>query len=320
MLKFKADIKTLFIALLYFVSIGIIWYNFENLSIWLRIVGIGYLCFLSFLCTVMIHNVVHTPIFKSKSANKFFQIILSMTYGHPVSAFVVAHNLSHHQHNGTDQDIVRPDKARFSWNLLNQLFFFFLTTFGVLKSEWFVIKKMWKLKRYRWILQFLLEFAAVGLITILPLFLNWKTTLLTIWLPHFWAQWAIMGVNYWQHDGCDLEHEYNHSRNFTSKLSNSFLFNNGYHGLHHNQPNLHWSLLPDVHEKEFKKHLHPNLDQGSLIKYLWSTFVWPGKRLDYLGNPVPINQPREDNYSWINSKRISENEKDLGAESNYKEV
>ena len=31
---------------------------------------------------------------------------------------------------------------------------------------------------------------------------------------------------------------------------NWFTFNNGYHGIHHMKPGLHWSLAPEVHAKE----------------------------------------------------------------------
>ena len=56
------------------------------------------------------------------------KLIGCMTYGYPVSPFVIGHNLSHHQHTGKDQDIARTDKLRFRWNFLNQALFFFITS------------------------------------------------------------------------------------------------------------------------------------------------------------------------------------------------
>ena len=36
----------------------------------------------------------------------------------------------------------------------------------------------------------------------------------------------------------------NHARNFTGPLLNFLALNNGYHGMHHEEPGMRWSLLP----------------------------------------------------------------------------
>ncbi len=56
------------------------------------------------------------------------------------------------------------------------------------------------------------------------------TFLVFVMLPHQYAAWGIMGINFVQHDGCDGEHPYNHSRNFKGAVVNWFTFNNGFHG------------------------------------------------------------------------------------------
>ena len=315
-LKYKADRITVLTVLLYFIGTGLTWYWFDHINLVAKIGAVALLCVLSFMCAIIVHNTIHVPIFGHKSSNKIFQIILSMTYGHSVSAFVIGHNLSHHQHTGEAQDIARTDKLRFRWNFLNQLFFFFVTSNGIMKSEILWVKKMWQEGREKWVLQYALELSIVTTIKIALLVFNWKVTLITIWLPHLWAQWGIVGTNYWQHDGCDTSHPYNHSRNFTNRVLNFISFNNGFHGLHHNQPTLHWSLLPDVYESEFKQHLHPNLNQNSLLKYLWSACGWPGKRLDYLGKHIsPSETITKDSLEWVNKKRYNGNEEHIGAEA-----
>ena len=105
-------------------------------------------------------------------------------------------------------------------------------------------------------------------------------------LPHQYAAWGIITMNLLQHDGCDENSEYNHSRNFVGKLVNWWTYNNGYHTIHHMEPGLHWSLLPAEHAKRVAPFIHPNLDQPSLLAYLWRTFVWPGKRMTYDGKPA----------------------------------
>ena len=107
-----------------------------------------------------------------------------------------------------------------------------------------------------------------------------------------------MGINFVQHEGVQPGHQYNHSRNFTGKVINWFAFNNGYHGIHHDHPGLHWSLLPEVHAKEIAPFIDPRLDQRSLLVYCFKAYIFPGKRLNFDGTPVVLGPPREDE-PWI---------------------
>ena len=101
-------------------------------------------------------------------------------------------------------------------------------------------------------------------------------------------------------------------RNFSGKWLNWLIFNNGYHGAHHNKPNLHWSLLPEYHDKYMRPNLHPNLDRDSLLKYLIEAHIYPGKRLDYLGNPVVL-PPKTKEKDWVNAVKVEQHEEDMAA-------
>jgi hypothetical protein len=59
-------------------------------------------------------------------------------------------------------------------------------------------------------------------------------------------------------------------------------------------------------------HLHPNLEQKNLLKYLWQAYVHPGKRVDYLGRPVVL-KPVEPDQDWVDQIPVSRHEADLGA-------
>ena len=63
--------------------------------------------------------------------------------------------------------------------------------------------------------------------------LDWKKFLLYVLVPHQYAAWGIITMNFLQHDGCDEDTEYNHSRNFVGKLVNWWTYNNGFHAIHH---------------------------------------------------------------------------------------
>ena len=125
-------------------------------------------------------------------------------------------------------------------------------------------------------------------------------------IPGLFGKWSIISVNLLQHDGClnpdDKPHgKYNFARNFTGPLLNWFTCNNGYHTVHHLNPGLHWSRLPAAHEKRVKPHMHPNLDEDSIVWYTFKSYVIPrqfgGGRRWYDGRPYDP-PPAEADEAW----------------------
>jgi fatty acid desaturase len=308
MLRYRADLRTLGFTATYFVLVAVQWL-YTPRALWLAIPLLAATCVFSFLGAVATHNTVHCPVFKKRWQNRVFQVVLTLTYGHPVSAFVPGHNLSHHKHTQSRRDVMRTSKVRFRWNLLNGLLFMPTVGKDVFTADMRYFAAMYRQNK-PWFRQMILE-ATVFLGSCAALLvLDWKKFLLYVLIPHQYAAWGIISMNLLQHDGCDADSEYNHSRNFVGKIVNWWTYNNGYHTIHHMEPGLHWSLLPEAHAARVTPHIHPNLDQASLLGYIWRTFVWPGKRLRYDGKPMelPAEGPDEE---WI--PRPRDVEADLGA-------
>lgn len=310
MLRYKEDIRTIIFVGGYFTIATLTWMALP-LPWYFAIPLIFANCLLSFFCATIVHNTIHCPVFTSRRMNRVFQVVLSFTYGHPVSAYVPGHNFSHHKYTQTDKDNIRTHKARFKWNLLNQLFFFYIMSIDILKAEMRFTKKMRK-EKPRWYRQYQIENILLWVVKIGLIVLDWQKFLLVVFIPHQYAAWGIVGTNFWQHEGCDENHKYNHSRNFTGKWLNWWAFNNGYHGMHHHRPGLHWSLYPKYHEKYIAPYIHPNLNKKSLTVYCWKAYIWPGKRVDYLGNPVQL-KPKDKDQDWVEDVPVSEHVTSLGA-------
>jgi beta-carotene hydroxylase len=311
LLRYKADRRTLFFVALYFLVASLSYIYFPKQ--WYFIIPIVLANgLLSFFCAVIVHNTIHCPIFNKKIHNKIFQVVLSFTYGHSVSAYVSGHNFSHHKHTQTQKDRIRTTKLRFKPNILNQLLFFFVVAPGIIKDENEFAKLMYS-EKPKWFWQYVLELVLTLVAKITLVVLNPLAGLLVLVIPHLYAVWGILGTNYWQHDGCDEKHPYNHTRNFKSKLLNFFAFNNGYHSAHHDKPNLHWSLLPDYHEKNIAPHLHPKLNRESLLSFLIEAYIYPGKRLNYLGNEMIFDAENLDE-DWISDFKVNQKHLDLGVE------
>jgi fatty acid desaturase len=308
MLRKRADLRTLAFVAIYFALVVVQWI-YRPTALYIAIPLLVATCFFSFFGAVITHNTVHCPVFEQRWLNRVMQVVLTLTYGHPVSSFVPGHNLSHHKHTQSRRDVMRTSKMRFRWHLLNGLLFMFRMAPDIMRADSAYAKVMRK-EKPGWFFQMVAETAIFYGAMILLGWLDWKAFLLYVFLPHRYAGWGIITMNMLQHDGCDENSRYNHSRNFVGKLVNWFTFNNGYHSIHHHKPGLHWSLLPAAHAREIAPHIHPALDQPSLLAYIWRTFIWPARRTMFDGRPyvLPDEGPDED---WI--PRPEETPDDLGA-------
>jgi len=292
LLRFSADRRTLsFIAghgLLVAIGLG----TWSRLGLAERIALVALLCVSAFLQAVIVHNVMHSPLWRKRSLNRLTQIALSLTYGFAASEYVPGHNLSHHRFTQSRRDIMRTTKVRFRWNLLNLLFFFLRVGPTVtLANAAFArtLPRRSPARQQLW-LEIVVSWGAKALLWWLA---GAEAIFLTL-VPSLYAVWAITTVNYLQHDGCIADHPYDHSRNFVGRAFNWLTFNNGFHGIHHMQPGLHWSLLARAHEEVLAPHVDPRLDQPSLLVYLFRAFVLPGRRVRFDGTPVPLPEEEPD--------------------------
>ncbi len=338
-LRYKEDVRTLGFVATYLSLVAVGWVIWDELAIWQRVLWVGATSVFSFFCAVITHNTVHVAVFKKRSWNRVWQYLISVCYGHPVSAFVPGHNLSHHLHTQSRRDVMRSTKVDFRFNILNQILFMPVLAKDISNADLQYALAMRK-ERPRWFGQWVREWifflSVMGIFLIVDLgnlpaglwpqspmevpaslwglIVGLQKFLLIVMLPHLYAAWGIIGINYIQHDGTDQDHPYNHSRNFVGRFVNWWTFNNGFHGIHHKKPSLHWSLAPAAHAKELAPHIHPALDQSSLLVYLFKAYVFPGKRLMYDGSPyvMPEEGPDEE---WIPGKGDTPENVSLGAEA-----
>lgn len=296
-LRFRADHRSLAFLALYssIVAAGFVFW--DVLSVPTLALLSAFACFAAFVVAVVVHNTVHVPMFRERAHNRWMQVFLSVAYGHPVTAYVSGHNLSHHVHTQTAKDVMRTSKMRFRSNLLNGLLFFLRVAPDIHRANTAFAAAM-KKQRPRWHAQYRLETWVVVTVSAVLVALHWKAFLVFFVLPHAFGGWGIVSVNYLQHDGADPGDRFDHSRNFTGRALNWVLLNNGYHGIHHMKPGLHWSLLPEAHQAILAPHVHPSLDQRSVLAYLWRTFFWPGRRRDYLGGPLELSPDVPDD-DWV---------------------
>jgi fatty acid desaturase len=231
---------------------------------------------LAFIGCVINHNHQHHPTFVPRRLNQIFGVLLSLAIGFPATGSVAMHNYNHHAHNNHAADFVRASLVHYRWNLLNVLLFPFvaLAHFVPVKARELAAWRTAHPALYR---QLRLErWAFYGGVLLLLLF-GPPETLVYFVLPWLYGQWGILAINHVQHDGCDPDSSYGHSRDFVGRWLNWWVFNNGYHTTHHLRPGLHWSLLPEYH-REIRPYLDPALERRSLVLALIEFYIWPGRR------------------------------------------
>jgi len=313
MLRYKADRRTLGFVVIYFALVIVQWI-YRPSDLWLAIPLFVATCSFSWFCAVITHNAIHSAVFHQRWMNKTFQVILSLTYGTPVSSYVSGHNLSHHRYTQEDRDLMRTTKVNYRWNWLNLFMFVPIVALAIPKGDAQFARKM-KTEKPRWYRQFLVEAVVTHGFTVLLFIIDWQAALVYWFLPHLWAAWGIIAINFLQHDGCDQDSPYNHSRNFTGRFFGWWTFENGFHGIHHMHPNLHWSLARERHAKELAPFIHPALEQRSIAAYAFRAFIWPGKRLRFDGT-LYVPPPPVADRSWIVEAHPAEIPRDaLGVES-----
>lgn len=262
LLRYRADLRTLlFVTLAVLFAAGNWTGEFRNfLSIPLG----GLFAFIA--CTAT-HNQMHLPVFCSRFWNSIYQIALSFAIGQPPTGIITAHNDRHHKHAESDLDFVRTSLVSFRWNALNILLFPYASIAAMYREKPGDLTR-WKVKRPRLFVQAVIERAVFYAALVILLIADWRATALFLIIPWISAQFALVGVNLLQHQDCDSGSEYNHSRNLTGKTANFFLLNNGYHTAHHLRPAMHWSKLPEFHEREIAPRMRPELNHRTLLGLL----------------------------------------------------
>lgn len=225
----------------------------------------------SFWAMTVNHNVIHSSLFENRTFNRWFRLVLSFCALFPVTSVIPSHNLVHHQFDDDGQpDWAAPESVRFRWNLLNLLHF--PNVAGPVTFEgtqaWLSVRGRGEYRR-----QANIESAvAFGVTAFLLVHDFWPGLFYVVFPQLFGARWFLR-VNIIQHDGCDTNAEWNHSRNFTSPLLNWVSVNAGYHTIHHNRAGLHWSELPAYHDREVTPRIHPGLVEQSLTWYMVRTYL-----------------------------------------------
>lgn len=222
---------------------------------------------------VMTHNAMHVNVFDSTIFNRIYRILLSIWQGGPVSTYESGHNKKHHIYLETNRDPTRCTKVQYDWDIVNILLFFVSTVPEIVENDNKYIHKAYLESNWKFLSYFLIEFIThicfTGTCTYV--YGTYKT-LIVYTLPTLGGKIMIITLNFLQHDGCDIKHKYNHSRNFTGYILNFLCCNNGFHTVHHNNPRLHWRYAKKEHSK-IAHNINKELCYNNIVCYIIERMV-----------------------------------------------
>lgn len=217
---------------------------------------------LVFVGCVVKHNQMHAPTFRARSLNLIFQHALGLWTGTSCYGIVGPHNERHHKGNQGPGDFVRVSVVSLPHPALEALCYPFAAMFTMWRDKPADLPKWWRNQRpLFWVA--LAERLTIVALSAVALVVDAEATVLYLFLPWAFGQWALVGINWVQHKGCAVTEGPGCSHDVTGRFINWLLLNNGFHTAHHLQPGRHWSQLPALHDAEVHGR-HPELEHRSL--------------------------------------------------------
>jgi len=266
MLRHKADVKVVLYMILITALLVIQWRVGE-----VQPLLFAFAVLMSVPVAVIAHNHNHVPVWNSNLMNVFQDYWLTLFYGFPAFAWIPTHNTNHHVHNNRVPDYTITYRVSEANNLFTLLTYPSVSGGIQQKALYRYLKDLWSKNRKRFFYS-VSQIALLLVYVIGALVLDWKKALFFIVIPQQFSLFAVLIFNYIQHVHADEESKWNHSRNFVGFFMNGFLFNNGYHTVHHTHPRRHWSENAAAH-REISHLIDPALNEKDFNWYLLRNYI-----------------------------------------------
>ncbi|MBF2052002.1 MAG: fatty acid desaturase [Candidatus Sericytochromatia bacterium] len=189
------------------------------------------------------HNHAHLSVFRSPFLNFCYDTVLTQLTGYSTPEWELQHARGHHRHYlNPRRDLTSPVDAAgqmlpiwpYTWQGTRG-------SFGEARAIARADRQRGKARSsYRLWGHLSLQ------LTITLLWILWNPLMggLFFGLSNLICRAMLWWGTYWQHVNAPCTSLYDASNTVTHPWLNRLIFNNGYHTAHHEQPGLHWSLLP----------------------------------------------------------------------------
>lgn len=277
-LRFVEDRRTLLWACVLFPLGPTLALWRPSLTLWLT----PLLLYCSYLSGVLSHNHNHCPVFVSRRANALYSAWLSFFFGFPTFGWVPSHNQNHHRFLNDADDASSTARNPRSDGILTFLTYPLVCSRHQLPLVYRYAYRQLRAggpQASRIVLEVLALVVGHAALLLLALYLHGASVgacvyVVAVGLPALLANYWMMLTNYLQHVGCSPHSRDDHSRNFVSPWWNWFVFDNGFHTVHHEQPGQHWSRYRAIHRQR-EPLIDPTLNQRFILGYALRRYATP---------------------------------------------
>ena len=243
-LKYKADRGPVAYAVAVFVLRMVVWAVATPLVCALSVIP---LAVLGMFIAPINHHHQHVNSFRAPWLNRLYDLVLSLQTGIGPYNWVLHHNLGHHVNYLNQRPHEHPDESRWTRADGTQMGALEYTIDLLLHHQIDIFRVGLRHPKYlRYAL--LMKLPLWSLIGV-GLWLRPLETALVFLLPAFITLVHTVYATYEHHAGCVPTGHLDASRNRESRIYNALTGNLGLHTAHHKRPGLHWSLLPELHER-----------------------------------------------------------------------
>jgi fatty acid desaturase len=260
MFKYKKDRIPILLFVAYFGIDLIVFFTVERVGpvfFWM-LLGI----FPKALICSWNHHHQHVATFKSTILNRLLELIYGFQTGVVSDAWVLHHVLGHHL-NYLDQDLDESRWKRKSGARMGEIEYSLSVALTAYPRAFQVGKSFPRHQKT------FLEMSSItlGLLAFF-FYYNWVNALFIFVLPMMISLYITVWHTFYHHSGLDSDDEFEASYNIVEEWYNVMTGNLGYHTAHHVRPALHWSKLPQFHQKIESK-IPPHLYRQSPIPIRW---------------------------------------------------
>ncbi len=193
------------------------------------------------------HHHQHVNSFRSGWLNRLYDLLLALQSGVGPYNWVLHHNLGHHVNYLNQPPEESPDESHWTRADGTQMGRLEYSVHLLVHHQIDIVRVGLRHPKYfRYFL--LMKLPLWGLIGV-GLWLRPLETVLVFLLPAFLTLFHTTWATYEHHAGCPRNNHIDASRNRENRAYNALTGNLGFHTAHHKRPGLHWSLLPELHER-----------------------------------------------------------------------
>lgn len=285
MLRNQKDLRTLMILLLATILSGyMLILRLSDLSLFSFLFWLLFSSLVVFIVSVINHNHRHCSIFSHPLFNRIVDYGITFCIGAPSTRLHQVHVLNHHRYYQSEMDWTCYKTTAFGNGVL-RVYNYIRNASALIRQNRKSLDSLdLKLKK-----QITDERVFLYLIFACACILNLKTFLL-LWLPSRILGLLLLFIsNLMNHDGCELDSKYDHSRDFVSPFENWIFFNSGYHTIHHASAASHWADLPTLHALRIAPNKSPKFIERSFWIYSLKV-LWPMPRISSNSIPNPLEK------------------------------